>query len=547
MPLSKERLCPTNDKYDLSYDYVIVGGGTSAMGLLHGWLRSRSNNNTNSIKHCDDDNNVSIAVLERGGDPSKLAFVSDWARQAYQNSHESIPIGKGFGGSTNINAGWIELPSSDDFDTWPKPFSQQMYKSSRYLQNYLLEKQPKTTLYPLTTPDNKNDDTHWKSTIHLAVDSHQQKRLNYYQLLVEPLLPKSEKKSIIFHHHTFVERLLFNDSNTKCLGLECTTTYQNKSLRIQAKKKVILCSGAILTPALLLTSLPPCFHTNIGKLWKDHLTIPTALFFHWPSTIKDINSINSIQSYTAPITFGNARYSFCLIDGYCTIYIIPFVLYTYIHKHTGEVFSTILYWITTFLIQYTPLRWLIQYCTSTLLIQIYNTTSTGSITITKKRPYVQESSQKLSHHNIKFESFPYLTCPDDLKRIQTASLQWRKKHSNGLISSKRGGYYEIFPTSVIASFYQTHMMRRLALPFFHYTGTCAMPTTTTKSASVVNDQLYVHGISNLQICDASVIPTQISAPTALTCATIGYISTPFIFQHTSYKGTNRKISNNPEQ
>ncbi len=531
--MTKEKISSRDYNFDLSYDYVIVGGGTSAMGLLHGWLMTCNNH--------DDYNNVSIAVLERGGDSSKSAFVSDWARQAYQHSHDSIPIGKGFGGSSNINAGWIELPSSDDFDIWPKPFSQRMYQSSQNLQKYLLEKR-KTTLYPLTIPDNKHDDTNWKSTIHLAADSDLQTRLNYYQLLVEPLLPNS-KKQIIFHHYIFVERLLLNDSNTTCLGLECTTP-QKKIIRIQAKEKVILSSGAIFTPALLLTSLPPSFNKNIGKFWKDHLTIPIALFFHSPFRKKGINSINSIQSYTTPINFGNVRYSFCIMDGYCKIYIIPIVLYTYLHKHSGELLASFVYWIITFLVQYTPLRWVIQHCTSALLMYIYNTSSTGSIAVAQKRPNEQESSKRLSHHDIKFETFPYLTCPEDLKRIQTASLQWRNKRSNAIILSKMG-YHEIFPTSLLASFYQNYMMRRLALPFFHYTGTCAMPTTTTNSAelSVVNEQLYVRGISNLQICDASVIPTQISAPTALTCATLGYISAPFIFRHTSKNGTKTTTTN----
>lgn len=43
-------------------------------------------------------------------------------------------------------------------------------------------------------------------------------------------------------------------------------------------------------------------------------------------------------------------------------------------------------------------------------------------------------------------------------------------------------------------------------------------------SSVVDENLRVRGISGLRICNASVFPDSISAPTALTCAALGYVA-----------------------
>ena len=64
-------------------------------------------------------------------------------------------------------------------------------------------------------------------------------------------------------------------------------------------------------------------------------------------------------------------------------------------------------------------------------------------------------------------------------------------------------------------------------PYFHYIGTCSMINNTNQSnqeeEAVVDENFKVIGIQGLRICDASVFVDCISAPTALTCACLGYI------------------------
>jgi choline dehydrogenase-like flavoprotein len=69
-----------------------------------------------------------------------------------------------------------------------------------------------------------------------------------------------------------------------------------------------------------------------------------------------------------------------------------------------------------------------------------------------------------------------------------------------------------------------------ANPYYHWCGTCIMgedimttegATAERSSAFVVDERMSVRGVRGLRVCDASVFPGCISAPTALTCAALG--------------------------
>ena len=82
-------------------------------------------------------------------------------------------------------------------------------------------------------------------------------------------------------------------------------------------------------------------------------------------------------------------------------------------------------------------------------------------------------------------------------------------------------------------------------PYYHWCGTCAMGgeeddividgknhnNVNASLSSVVDENLCVRGILGLRICDASVFPDSISAPTALTCAALGYVAASEIFDY----------------
>jgi choline dehydrogenase-like flavoprotein len=59
------------------------------------------------------------------------------------------------------------------------------------------------------------------------------------------------------------------------------------------------------------------------------------------------------------------------------------------------------------------------------------------------------------------------------------------------------------------------------LPYFHFCGTCRLETDG-QTDWVVDTTLRLREHSGLSICDASVFPTMVSAPPALTCAALGH-------------------------
>jgi choline dehydrogenase-like flavoprotein len=95
------------------------------------------------------------------------------------------------------------------------------------------------------------------------------------------------------------------------------------------------------------------------------------------------------------------------------------------------------------------------------------------------------------------------------------------------------GGIEVFPGPLVRRLYSYHLdwswfkrfSRSSCLPYFHWCGTCAMVTASRENeeACVVDSQLRVKHFLSLRVCDASVFPTTLSAPPALTCAAMGHL------------------------
>jgi hypothetical protein len=99
------------------FDYVIVGAGPSAIGILRGLLEEISN----ALSSNENMASLSIAIVERGhGPPHEIATLSPdrWYEAANVSSSKSvklypseitgrameIPVGQGLGGTSNVNA-----------------------------------------------------------------------------------------------------------------------------------------------------------------------------------------------------------------------------------------------------------------------------------------------------------------------------------------------------------------------------------------------------------------------------------------------------------
>ena len=112
----------------LSYDYVIIGAGPSACGLLHGLL-SREQHNINSKYQTT---KRTICVIEVGSQETSSTYAKDWPKAALHTNRQNnnyistpqtslnnrvldVPVGSGLGGGSNINACLLSSPGKSVF------------------------------------------------------------------------------------------------------------------------------------------------------------------------------------------------------------------------------------------------------------------------------------------------------------------------------------------------------------------------------------------------------------------------------------------------
>lgn len=294
-----------NDEYDI----IIIGGGPSSAGLLHGIL----------IHLKGKDVKLRIAVIERGGyanDSPTSSFsqatdghndhtvsLRDWFAVAHYSStnnesevhyasrptvlHASVPqthlhnrivdvpTGKGWGGSTNIHAGLLVPPPATDFESWPGGWKRRMISSVDYVMD-AFEKQGAVEI----TPCQINAEINGAKIESVRTSSIQRSRVGYYSVLVQPLLEESPRlrECLTFLSGMEAERILVgsarNENENKCTGSSCARAWgveclftpsasnENNSQQadiqrrviLKAKSKIILCAGAIGSPSLLLAS-----------------------------------------------------------------------------------------------------------------------------------------------------------------------------------------------------------------------------------------------------------------------------------------------------
>ena len=276
---SKEESNPT------IFDYVIIGAGPSAMGILRGLLEaeiSRSSDRSSGQSTTQ----ISIAIVERGdGPPHDVSTRSPerWYEAANPSTTPSksvrlfpseitgrtmeIPVGQGLGGTSNVNACLCLPPLQQDLESWPEPYRSSLASTADYLIK-IMEENDAIHHRPIENTSNpfsiQNSILEFYQTVPTmtARNSNTNKmiRKNYFDALVEPFLTKNP--SLEEHLNWFrgyeVQRLLVDeDDSTQVIGIECAPPNWDRNStyrKIYAKKHVILCTGAIETPALLLVS-----------------------------------------------------------------------------------------------------------------------------------------------------------------------------------------------------------------------------------------------------------------------------------------------------
>lgn len=230
--------------------------------------------------------------------------------------------------------------------------------------------------------------------------------------------------------------------------------------------------------------------------------------------------------------------------------------------------------------QFHPIGELVRLHTATINICLMNPFSTGKVTIAMKRPLhtdriSKERFTRLSDCRVIVDP-SYLS---DARDVDALYNGW--KASSDIKRCWYGSCIEILPghlffmMSLLCSvlrwlndlFFVSGAMTprskkasnsrvwfnnyaaEFVMPYYHWCGTCSMgdeslnkvlhdeanyEITTgnfeSKGQYVVDEALCVRGLHGLRVCDASVFPTCVSAPTALTCAAVGHVASGIIIE-----------------
>jgi choline dehydrogenase-like flavoprotein len=418
-------------------------------------------------------------------------------------------------------------------------------------------------------------------------------RVNYYEGLLEPLLKANPhlKKYITFYTHTEAQKLIIESSKehhnqnmkhvteksdpwvakgVQCLSRGVVNDDSNTMtlLHIMADKKVILCTGAILSPVLLMMSgigakeelLKACIEplgdstpwTGVGKNLQDHLVM--MLGYATIAKLFREKSVNALRGYIGVDIISESskddnvqnsskgaarntiktRVTFNIMDGTRFHTMVPsFVAFAFHRKIqmksqvVSHITNYVLYimfvvirWALTTVMNLYPIGSIVDYISAQILVGFLNLKSRGQVYITKRENTKAYDCRVSIFDQVDIGIHPdYLSDEHDTIHIEDTWQVLRKYIVPRLFKMEM---MEIIPRRFFRS--STSFARNLSFPFYHWMGTCCMESKDRKNTHyVVDKNLKVRNIHSLYICDASVIPSSgLSAPPSLTLAALGF-------------------------
>ena len=495
-------------------DYIIIGGGTAG-AILANRLSENPENQVLLIEAGKKDKKSEIRIPAAFSKLFKTEI--DWEYYSTPQEHALnrkmyLPRGKVLGGSSSINAMIYIRGNKVDYDHWSelgnkgwsyneilpyfrKSENQENGENTYHGVNGPMAISNQSNPHPISQNLAKaaeqagfqtNPDFNGKQQEGFGLYQVNQKNGRRVSTAEAFLKPIKRRKNLTILTETHVNRIVIE--NGKAIGVE----YQlpNYIQVVKARKEVIICAGAYNSPQLLMVSgigdqdelnaaginvkqhLP-----GVGKNLQDHIIFPMVFHNRDKKTLEEAESLSNVIQY---LIWGEGALSSNIAEAGGFVHtkkglagpdiqyhFAPgfFINHGFDNPKTGRGFSL-----------------------GPTLMQPY---SSGEVRITSDDSRI---APEIDHG--------YLSDPRDLETLIEGYRIGMKIIKTEAFKPYFDGYFlpgkELLKDEEIAD----HIKRNFQT-LYHPTGTCKMGSD---DMSVVNDQLMVHGIENLRVVDASIMP-----------------------------------------
>lgn len=500
-----------------AYDYIVVGTGSAGSALV-GRLAAKSYASILVIEAGDWD--TAPSVLDPGAWFTNLGTERDWgdvALPAPSTNNRAIPehMGKVIGGGSSINATIWARPFKANLDYWAQESGDTAWGYDhglsiyRHMENWQGKADPRfrgtggpVWCQPASNPpavapgmleacralgypvlDDLNGKRELMGSGFALMNQiiREGRRQSMARSYLYPVLGRKNVTVLVKSH---VDRITF--SGTRVTGIELRRG-DGAPVRIQAKAEVILSSGGINTPKLLMLSgigderqlkthgIKTVAHSpEVGQNFQDHI-LHGGCLWEPKEPFKPSNSAANASGFLkSQADLETPDLNLVQIE-------IP-----YASDAIGKQFSP------------PPSSW-------ALCAGLVQPKSRGEVRLRSANPADRPivDARFLSH-------------PDDVKALALGIEVCREIGNSPAMRDfvKR----EVAPARKLSPQEMDDFVRNGATTYFHQVGTCRMGKDGT---AVVDAKLRVKGVHNLRIADSSIMPRIPGVATMATCALIG--------------------------